>query len=1468
MKKLLIAITYFSILVSSTLQGQSTATIPENSNVAAVDGIANEAIWGTITPNQIDKVFASETIDDANDLSAYWKAYFNDVGIFILVEVTADDSLYTERGNFWENDYVDIYFDMNVGNLDDGLGASSIESGHYNLYYTRDPIVETISDGSWKDGIEVGITVNTSDNTSIHEYYIPWANIPDINYDVFTPNNTDVIGFDVMVIDNDDGTSTRNRMLWSNDGTTDENWNNMDDAGRLSFGATVNPEISMTDDGTITEGSENGEIITITLKDDTFVSTLIPSNWNFYNLPDGVSVGSINRTSSTTVSLTLSGNTTTDYDTEITNFTVTIGASELVTSTEMLSVSNGVVFTPKYKAPVSSYMEFDGEILEGQEDGEVITYYLTSCEFVDTLNINLWWSYNLPSGIVASNMIRINDTTATFTLKGNGSFDYDEDITNFSMKPSRDQIKNNIDVPQPVHSVVFTANKEKTVSMYPVNTLEAMMEDGEQILAVLENDTLVNTITPSNWQLNGLPAGVTVASIEKERESRALITLTGNSSGETPYTLTISVKSSELAGSSSEFTSINSIRVGENHTHNIDVSESHKMDEGVATDYLINHCYETLRLKQGFNGSWGASTYMLANIASDDIIKGGLYYDDLKPYEEIDSLSISTNNSAVLAQWEKNYSGIIHCNKLIEEISEEAPNANRLIAEAKFLRAYYYFNLVRFYGNVPIISSSCYDMYSLPANNTSQEVYAFIKTELAAIIGALPQKSSLADNEKGRVTSGAAQTLLAKVNLYTHSWNDVITNLDAVITSGEYNLLANYDSLWSVTQEHNAESIFEVEYTDTINAQYQSGKAEAGNIDIQFMGVRGLDYDDEDYKAGWGFCKVTPELVNKYAEIDDTIRLQATVLFADSLKSTYDDTYDFTGYYNKKYTTKKRFTPQNSTMWAQNEVIMRYADVLLMYAEASAQLGNTGDALANLNMVRSRAQLPEITGISGPSLIDTIYAERRLELALESNRYFDVLRWGQAEEAFATEAYNPETNGLFPIPSEVILNSMLVKQNDGYVREDMYYTQTSNSVGFANRDFSPEFNKPYFEKKMQIDSVLSYDLSKCESSAKLNAKRLYEYENEQIVGEKHLLLDQIQNKWIVDIDITYLYDENGNLKYAYHEDVSEGNYHLEYFYTYDDDNYIKEVVQWVYPYVSINTTTYNWNSSHTEYRSYSYFGSISNPNAYLNDSTYSLFTNSGDTLIETQQRYYGGPTENRVFKFRKDGSLYEYKAINKIGADTNYFRWDKYNIEETNGRISEYVHHYYNTSEHKFDTVAQNYDGFINGSYRSVVTAELDESCQQLIPWNITRHFARNMDVVCTPDTAIVIDTITMGESSHGYSETGVFYINGTGVSGCDSVTILNLTVMEETQGLVNQNTLLNTKVYPNPSTGYIVVEMPQISEKADIRIISSNGHIYYRNTIQSGSQSTVEIDNLKPGIYHVQIQNNNATYNQRLVVK
>ncbi len=426
-------------------------------------------------------------------------------------------------------------------------------------------------------------------------------------------------------------------------------------------------------------------------------------------------------------------------------------------------------------------------------------------------------------------------------------------------------------------------------------------------------------------------------------------------------------------------------------------------------------------------------TMWIGEIASDNAIAGGESVNDSPGLHQIDNMTHGGVNNELRNVFRWNYTGLTRANYILENKDNiDFPGKAHIIAEAKFLRAYYYFELVKFFGDVPLIIDKRIGIEEALqiARSPKAEVYAQIEKDL--------QEASLVLNpvasQKGRATKGAALSFLGKVYLYQDKFTEAAATFDEVIATGSYSLTPSYVDLFSVANENNAETVFDVQYTGLEGGSYGCLVCLEGNAAVGFQGIR--QYNGPIYGDGNSYNLPTQELYDAFSSIDG--RRAATVLDIDAFIAAQPNaasiTYAIgagghTGYYNNKYIKRQGEIglPDNDLTSPVNYRVMRYADVLLMAAEAHYQLGQSSTAQQLVNQVRGRAGIPGIPVNS----IEVIYKERRFELSGEGLRFFDLVRTGQA--ATYIDGFVTGKHELFPIPQvEIDLTGGNWSQNPGY----------------------------------------------------------------------------------------------------------------------------------------------------------------------------------------------------------------------------------------------------------------------------------------------------------------------------------------------------------------------------------------------------------------------------------------------------
>ena len=426
----------------------------------------------------------------------------------------------------------------------------------------------------------------------------------------------------------------------------------------------------------------------------------------------------------------------------------------------------------------------------------------------------------------------------------------------------------------------------------------------------------------------------------------------------------------------------------------------------------------------------------LTDIISDDADKGSTPT-DAQYMVELDELSFNATNTAMTAAWRGHYVAIARANLAIQRIPDVPMDENlksRLIGECKFIRAYSYFLLVQWFGDLPIVTTPLSgDEYYTQSRRPKTEVYAQIERDLQDAITALPEKSQYSANDLGRATKGAARGILAKLYMVEKNFPKAEQYCLEIINSGEYDLLPRYSDNFLKVGENGRESIFEINAA-ALPTQNSAGPGASPYNMVQ--GVRGVP------NLGWGFNRPSDNLVTSYENGDP--RREATVIYVgEVLPDGITQVKDNPEIINERY-NQKAWVPSHPGLQDNgpgNIRILRYSDILLLAAEALNENGKSSEALIYLNQVRKRARgtsmvlLPDITIIDQSLLREKIYRERRSELAMEQQRWFDLVRWGRAQEVMTAVGKNfvAGKHELLPIPqTEVDLTGGKIPQNPGY----------------------------------------------------------------------------------------------------------------------------------------------------------------------------------------------------------------------------------------------------------------------------------------------------------------------------------------------------------------------------------------------------------------------------------------------------
>lgn len=445
---------------------------------------------------------------------------------------------------------------------------------------------------------------------------------------------------------------------------------------------------------------------------------------------------------------------------------------------------------------------------------------------------------------------------------------------------------------------------------------------------------------------------------------------------------------------------------------------------------MVVGCYSPLQ--------WLWAAPVIGDIASDNSVSGGENATDQIGFQQIDDYQITANNGNLTEIWKSCYEGINRVNYLEENKAKlNFTGKDALYGEIYFLRAYYYFELVRFFGGVPVFIDkrlSVGDSKGL-TRATKQQVYDQIAADLTKAIAVLPNTNT----QKGRVTKFAAQALLGKAYLYQSKFTEAAAMLENVV-NGPFSLLPNFANVFLASGENGAESVFEIQYSNLSPFYDWSNPGRGqGNLAVQVCGIRNLT-GSSPYGQGWSTNLPTQNLANAYAAGDT--RKAVTVLDIEAYKTANPQfnitylvaPYRNTGLYNQKYLPRKGETSgQVELNYLNNNRTIRFADVLLMAAEANNRAATPNDAKAQtyLNRVRQRAfnNLATNITLTGTVLRQAIWDERRLELAMEGDRFFDLVRTGQAPAKIT--GFVTGKNEVFPIPQQEVDISGLT-QNPNY----------------------------------------------------------------------------------------------------------------------------------------------------------------------------------------------------------------------------------------------------------------------------------------------------------------------------------------------------------------------------------------------------------------------------------------------------
>lgn len=467
---------------------------------------------------------------------------------------------------------------------------------------------------------------------------------------------------------------------------------------------------------------------------------------------------------------------------------------------------------------------------------------------------------------------------------------------------------------------------------------------------------------------------------------------------------------------------------------------------------LVVGVYKTLLNGEPFgaqgNDIHGFAFISATNIMSDDADKGSTADDQATTAGDLDDFRTTSTNVFAGSLWNGYYFGISTANHALEELDKASLNEtlkNKLIAEVKFIRGYYYFNLVRFFGGVPKVlrvAKSAQDA------NTDSSFFTRVSADVIYNEVIIPDMEFAMNNlplrgqtGTGRINKGIAESMLAKVYLYRKDFQKAFDLTQDVINSKQYKLLADYAQIWRQAGSNSSESVFQVETGVNNNTDYGI------QIYSECQGPRvgGLGGWSD---LGWGFDDPSVSLINAYEPGDR--RKNATIIFIDNSGShvgtvLYDGFripskdsvqnlyYNYKAYHSENPNVESFLN--NRDYKQKNVHLLRYAEVLLINAEAANEIGQTNIAISDLDSIRVRAGLPKTTAVGQTDIRQAIWKERRVELAMEHDRFWDLVRTDRVAAAMqlAGKAFTPNKNELLPIPStQILLSGGKLKQNPGY----------------------------------------------------------------------------------------------------------------------------------------------------------------------------------------------------------------------------------------------------------------------------------------------------------------------------------------------------------------------------------------------------------------------------------------------------
>lgn len=459
--------------------------------------------------------------------------------------------------------------------------------------------------------------------------------------------------------------------------------------------------------------------------------------------------------------------------------------------------------------------------------------------------------------------------------------------------------------------------------------------------------------------------------------------------------------------------------------HSVSSMDSYYKTDSEAEEGIVS-CYAALRT---LHTPFGASMQAIANDLTNDVwVGGGNHYDGSTTPYKLGDYTFDAAIASLSTIYTNLYILVYRANVVIENVKGESDVMKRAVAEAKVFRAFAYFYLTTYWGTPPLVDHTLSESEYMQSNSTTAALWAFVEKNLTEAISsdALTQKSSLNDKNY-RVTKQFAQALLGKAYIFQKKYSEAASMLDNVINSALYELNADLTNMGTPLGNMTKESIFEI---NTVNDNSQSSTN--SNIRWTSMGLRGEKYSYTSANifatSTWGFEAPTKDLYDAFVSVEGVngYRLNNVIKTRQQMIDQFGVNNimlitDNEGYYGYKYRILKSIWA--GYFYANNTRIMKYNEVLLLAAEAYLQSGNASKATEYINLIRTRAQAPTI---SGAVTMDQIKTESRLELCWEGQRYENLQRWGDAATVLAEKG---------------LKNPAL--QTDGSVKWEVYNTDAS-----------------------------------------------------------------------------------------------------------------------------------------------------------------------------------------------------------------------------------------------------------------------------------------------------------------------------------------------------------------------------------------------------------------------------------------